>query len=48
MITSDFFTSSNTESDASMLITTGFCSVILDDHRPLPTKLVDRFHGVLV
>jgi hypothetical protein len=48
MITSDFFSSSNAENDASMLITMDSSPIILDDRRPLTTKLVDRFHGVLV
>jgi hypothetical protein len=48
MISRDFFSGSNAENDAYMLITTSTCSMILDDYGPLSTKLVDRFHGVLV
>jgi hypothetical protein len=48
MITSDFFSGSNAENDTSMLITMDSSPIILDDHTPLTTKLVDRFHGVLV
>ncbi len=48
MITSVFYSGSNAENDASMLITMDFSPIILDDHRPLTTKLVNRFHGVLV
>lgn len=48
MIISDFFSGSNAENDASMLIIMDSSPIILDDHRPLTTKLVDRFHGVLV